>query len=268
MNIVEKYGKWALILGASEGMGAALARKLASYGANVILIGRREQLNLDLAESIRKDYGVEAIYIKQDLAEFDAIEKIHEQTKDLEIGFVTYVACLSSFGRFELIPEEVVLKQINTNIISLTKATHLYYSIFRQRGRGAILNIASAAGINGVPALTTYGATKAYITQLTKTLAGECLDTGIDVRVSIHGSILTPGFINSLPAGPAGEYAKMSAMTPEDSVDEIFDRWDEREFLIIGESVRNDCEPFIPVPSKEAIKATMQMYDRPASVNN
>lgn len=84
----------------------------------------RENLLTAVAESIEKEYGVQSKVIVQDLSEDNAIERIYDDTSELDIGFVTYVACLSSFGRFETIPEEFVLKQIQTNVIALTKATH------------------------------------------------------------------------------------------------------------------------------------------------
>lgn len=268
MDIRSRYGEWALVLGASEGLGETLARKLANFGASVVLVGRRENLLTAVADSIEKEYGVQTKVIVQDLSDDGAIERIYDETSELDMGFVTYVACLSSFGRFETIPEEFVLKQIQTNVIALTKATHKYYSLFRKKGRGAILNISSAAGINGVPCLVTYGATKAFITQMTKTLACECFDTGVDVKVSIHGSTSTPAFIRSMPAGEAGEYALRMAVTPQDAIDEVFARWDESECLVIGEDNRSVCEPYIPRPSKEEMKMQMQMYDRPPEMNN
>lgn len=262
MNITEKYGKWAVILGASEGVGQCLAEKLAGFGANVLLLGRRGELLNALAEKIEKTYGVETIVMVQDLEDPDSADKVFERTKGLDVGFMSYVACKSLFGRYERLPLEERMAELQTNVISLTRATYLYYDLFRKKGKGCILNISSASGVNGVPCLSGYAATKAYISQLCRTLAYESIDSGIDVGVAILGSTSTPGFIRSQPKGPAGEAAIKNAMTPEDTIDEIFRRWDELPCIVVGEKVRASVSPFVPNPPREQMAALMQMFDR------
>lgn len=262
MNFKEKYGEWAVVAGATEGVGSAMAEKLAGFGMSVVLLGRRSAMLEELSDKIRSQYGVDAKVLVQDLAEPNAAEILFNFTADLDVGFVSYVACKSVFGRYEKASYEDRLEELQTNVISLTKVTYLYYKLFREKGRGCIFHIASASGVNGVPCLTGYAATKAYIIHLCRTLSCECLGTGVDVGVAILGSTSTPAFIRSQPEGPAGEAAMRDAISPEDTLDEIFDRWDKNPCIVVGEKVRASVLPYLPARDEEKMLALMRMYDR------
>ena len=95
MNLREKYGQWGIILGATEGVGKAFCEKIASGGMNVVMVGRREEMLKELGKEISDKYGVEHLVIKADFADSRSVDKIFEQTRELDMGFMSYVACFT-----------------------------------------------------------------------------------------------------------------------------------------------------------------------------
>ncbi|MDD5972898.1 MAG: SDR family NAD(P)-dependent oxidoreductase, partial [Spirochaetales bacterium] len=104
MTLREKYGEWGIILGATEGVGKAFAEKIASEGMSVVLVGRREEMLKELGKSIHEKYGVDYKVIRADFAQSDCTDKIFEETKDLDMGFMSYVACFHTFGKLQDTP--------------------------------------------------------------------------------------------------------------------------------------------------------------------
>src|SRR6476620_442538 len=99
-NFAARYGSWAIVAGASEGLGAAYAEELASCGLNLVLVARRYELLQSLASELSTKYNVETRVIVLDLAASDAVEQIAENTKDVEIGLLIYNAAFSAIGAF------------------------------------------------------------------------------------------------------------------------------------------------------------------------
>lgn len=121
MNLKEKYGEWGIILGATEGVGKAFAEKIAKEGMNVVLVGRREEKLKDLGKSIEEQYGVQTKVIRADFAQDDCTDKIFEETKDLDMGFMSYVACFHTFGKLQDTPWEKHQQMINVNVVTFLK---------------------------------------------------------------------------------------------------------------------------------------------------
>ena len=104
MNLREKYGEWGVILGATEGVGKAFCEKIAAGGMNVVMVGRREQMLNELGEQLKEKYGVEYKVVRTDFSEADSAEKVFAATEGLDMGFMSYVACLHSFGKLQDTP--------------------------------------------------------------------------------------------------------------------------------------------------------------------
>ncbi len=169
MDLKEKYGEWGIVLGATEGVGEAFCKKLAEGGMNIVMVGRREELMREKAEKFKAEYGVDYKVVRADLSEPDeACEKIFAATEDLDMGFMSYVACLHHFGRFQEVDLETHEKCLNVNVISFLRIFHHYMQEFAAKDRGAVINVSSMTGISGSPFNGEYGAGKAYILKLTE----------------------------------------------------------------------------------------------------
>lgn len=243
MNLREKYGEWGIILGATEGVGKAFCEKIAEGGMNVVMVGRREQMLNELGEEISKKYGVKHLVIRADFADPSCTDEIFEKTKDLDMGFMSYVACFHTFGKLQDTPWEKHEQMINVNVITFLKCFYHYMGIFSKKDRGAIINVSSLTGVSSSPYNAQYGAGKSYILKLTQAVACEAAKTNVDVEVITLGTTITPSLLKNLPGGPEGEQVMKAALTPEACVEEAFEKLGKEFSVIAGEhnkaSVKN-----------------------------
>lgn len=182
MNLREKYGEWGLILGATEGVGKAFCEKIAAGGMNVVMVGRREEKLNVLAGEIRETYGVETKVVRADFSQPDAAETVFAATEGLDMGFMSYVACLHSFGKIQDTPWEKHEAMINVNVVTFLKCFHHYMRIFAAQDRGAVINVSSMTGISSSPWNGQYGAGKAFILKMMKIALTpeECVDEAFE----------------------------------------------------------------------------------------
>ena len=212
MTSVKSYGDWALITGASAGIGTAFARRLATQGINVALVARRADRLQTLADELGRAHGVKTRVVPEDLERDGAAERIAERVSDLEIGILVNNAGFSAAGRFERVPREKILGMIRVNCLAVAGLTHVFLPAMKRRGRGAIVIVSSAAAYQPLGLAATYGATKAFDLMFGEALWAENRGTGIDVVV------LSPGPVDTEFQAVAGETAHPGA-TPESVVD-------------------------------------------------
>lgn len=198
LHLREKYGQTALVAGASEGIGAAFAEKLASEGINLVLLARRGGLLKEFAATLRK-YNVEVSTIAVDLSQENAIDEITKQINGMEVDILVYNAALSHIGPFSNELEEKHLRMASVNMLSPLKLIHKLVDGMLERGRGAIILMSSLAGFQGSPYISMYAATKAFNRVFGESLWYEWKDKGVDVIACNAGSTATPGFKNSNP---------------------------------------------------------------------
>lgn len=232
----EKYGEWGVIIGATEGVGKAFCEKIAQGGMSVVMVGRREQMLHDLGEQIKKDYGVDYKVVKADLSLTDSPETIFAATDGLDMGFMSYVCCLHQFGKIQDTPWEKHEAMINVNVVNFMKCFYHYMQIFTKQDRGAVINISSMTAISSSPYNGQYGAGKAYNLKMTEAVAGENVNTNVDVEAITLGTTLTPSLLKNLPGGPSGEAAMKRALTPEQVADEAFEKLGKELSVIAGDT--------------------------------
>lgn len=235
MNLREKYGEWGVILGATEGVGKAFCQKIAAGGMSVVMVGRREEKLRELAAQIERDYGVQTKVVRADFSQPDAAETVFAATEGLDLGFMSYVACLHHIGKIQDTPWEKHEAMINVNVVTFMKCFYHYMQIFTAQDRGAVINVSSMTGISSSPWNAQYGAGKAFILKATEAVACECEGTGVDVEVITLGTTLTPSLLSNLPGGPSGEAVMKVAQTPEEVVDEAFQSLGRDLSIITGE---------------------------------
>src|SRR4051812_12607888 len=123
---LKRYGPWAVIAGASEGLGAEFARQIAARGVNVVLLARRAEKLTEVATEVRARSGVEVRIASVDLAGANVLEEVRAATADLEIGLVVYNAALSVIGPFVDRPLVTALQMIDVNCCGPVLFAHLF----------------------------------------------------------------------------------------------------------------------------------------------
>lgn len=189
-NKLQKYGTWALVTGASSGIGRELSLRLAQSGMNTILIARStEKLEL-LKEEIQGKYQVESVTLATDLAG-DFLPGIIDISKGKDIGIVVASAGFGTSGYFvnSSIHEEVNMLDINCK--ALLELTHFFANRFADQKRGGIILLSSMVAFQGVPFSANYAATKAYVQNLAEGLHHELKPHNVDVLAAAPGPVAT-----------------------------------------------------------------------------
>ena len=199
MPLKQQYGKLALIAGASEGIGAAFAHRLAKEGMDLILVARREAPLQQLAYELSLSYGVVVEAFPLDLSQPDASQQLIESLRGKEVSILVYNAALSFIGPFEKNNLHLLDQLTTTNIITPMHLVHSIGTSMLANGKGAIVLMASLAGFQGSGFLAAYASTKAFTRVLAESLWYEWKERGVDVIACCAGATSTPGFIKSNP---------------------------------------------------------------------
>lgn len=189
----ELKGKWALVTGASSGLGVAFARRLAAQEANLVITARRKD-NLDaLARELIEKHKIEVVVVALDLSEPAAPTALWEQTerRGLAIEVLINNAGGGLHQDFLDTPWEPLARQIQLNVVSLTELTHRYGRAMKARGGGFILNVSSIGAYTPTPTYSTYSAGKAFVRDFTEAVAYELRDTAVRVCCVCPGGTLT-----------------------------------------------------------------------------
>ncbi|OBI47905.1 SDR family NAD(P)-dependent oxidoreductase [Mycobacterium sp. E787] len=193
MTFATKYGPWALVAGASDGLGAAFAAGIAERGVNVVLLARRQSALDHVAAQISSQHCVETRTLALDLAEPGAARAVAAATGDLEIGFLVYCAGADpNFKPFLASPIEAAEAIVQRNCMVPTQLCHHFAAAMVERGRGGIVIFGSGAGLAGGPNMVAYGASKAFDMVFAEALWAELHDKGVDVLGLILGKTDTP----------------------------------------------------------------------------
>jgi short-subunit dehydrogenase len=159
----KQYGPWAIVTGASAGIGRSIATDLATRGINIIAVARRQALLDDLQAELSEDYGIEVRTIRADLTDPESISMIELLTSDLEIGLVVPNAGVEMSGRFIDSSLEANEHMLRLNVHAPMQLAKVFGARMAARGKGGILFISSLFGYQGIPHVASYAATKAYI---------------------------------------------------------------------------------------------------------
>lgn len=195
----EQYGSWAIICGASDGLGAELAKECARKGLNCALIARRAKLLDALARSLRQDYSVEVRSFPMDLMDPEALERIETIADDLPVGlFVINAGGDTVSTRFLESEMSAWRKFMQRNIELLTESLHTFGKRFQTQGKGGILVIGSDLAFSGAGRVSLYSASKAYAMNLIESLWTEWRGNGVDIAYMVIGSTKTPKMLKIL----------------------------------------------------------------------
>ncbi len=189
----EWKGKNALVTGASYGIGEAFARRLASDGANLILTARSLDRLDALANDLSARYSVNINVIESDLALPTSPDEIFRETeaRGIDVDLLINNAGFGAVGDFVDLPLVRQLEMIQVNVNALVALSHLYLQPMIERRAGAIIQVASTASFQGVPYMTVYAATKAFVLCFSEGLWIECKEYGVRVLALCPGPTAT-----------------------------------------------------------------------------
>lgn len=183
------FGEWAVITGASSGIGLELARRVAEAGINVVTVARGEEKLQSVAAELKTDYGVAIRVIAADVSALGGLRLVMDATKDLHIGLLVLSAGYGTSGSFLKSSFEQEIDMLRVNCEAVLVLTQHFAKRFAEQRRGGIVLLSSIVAFQGVPFAAHYAATKAYVQTLAEGLAAELQPFGVDVLAAAPGPV-------------------------------------------------------------------------------
>lgn len=187
----ERYGEWAVVTGASDGIGRAFAIELARAKLNIVLVARSEDRLKSLAKQLEEQFSIDTRVLPADLATQGGVETMLESVSSLDAGVFVAAAGYGTSGDFVANFVSAELDMLAVNCLAVMQQTHYFARHFSERGRGAIILLSSLVSFQGVPRAANYAASKAYIQCLSEGLRVELKAKNVDVLS------VAPGPVNS-----------------------------------------------------------------------
>ena len=233
-DFVDSYGRWAVIAGASEGIGASLADQLAARGLDLVLIARNEVLLDEVATRAREEHGVQTRVVVQDLTDPELTARVADATAGLDVGLVIYNAGASDRTTPFLDNElDYSLKQIQLDCVGPIALAHHFGMAMRERRRGGIVLVGSLACVAGSATLAVYSAVKAFQHNFAEGLWAELRPHGVDVCCAALGMTYTPALQRM-----GVDYDAATQMLSEDVAREIVENIGNGPVHVVGENNR------------------------------
>jgi len=249
-TIRSHYGPWALVAGASEGLGAAFAHAAAARGLNVVLVARRPEVLDRVAAEIQAEHAVETRQLAADLSENDAPGRIATAVADLEVGMLISNAASEPQGAFLDLPLARHLFAIDVNCRApLALAYHLGQQMVARK-RGSIVLVTSLGGLCGLPVFSSYGATKAFGWNLGECLWDEMAPHGVDALSYVVGSTRTP----NLERSGAPESHLKDAVAPQIVAENLFKVLDQGPTQYSMPEVEAAAHGLFAMPREDAVR--------------
>lgn len=190
-DLKTRFGPAALITGASDGIGRAIAEVLAAQGFDLVLVARREAVLQELAHELTARHGVSVDMLAADLADPQAVHKILTQTASMPIGLLVASAGFGSIGPFLDLDVASEANMVDVNCRSVVELTHGLANRMAEVGRGGVMVFSSVVGFSGAPFSATYAATKGFVQSFAEGLAVELRPRGISVLSVAPGPVGT-----------------------------------------------------------------------------
>jgi short-subunit dehydrogenase len=187
-----RFGPWALVTGASSGIGRGFAEQIAASKINLVLAARRLSTLDELGRELADRHGIQVRTVGVDLTGPGFMNAVIEATRNLDIGLVVSNAGDMVLGEFLASPYDILIRETRLNVDAHLRLIHHFGQDLARRGRGGLLLVSSTAAMQGVPYSANYAATKAYVLTLGQALHHEFSGRGINVTVLLPGATATP----------------------------------------------------------------------------
>jgi hypothetical protein len=211
-------GKWALVTGASSGLGVDFARQLAAMGCHLVLVARREDRLNAVAEEIRQRHKVEVEVVIMDLSAPDAPQHLYTQLKDAgrQVDVLVNNAGFGLYGEFLKIDWAREQNMLQLNMLTVVQMTKLFLRDMVARNFGYVLQVSSIGAYQPSPLYATYSASKSFVLNFSDAVNYELRSTGVSITT------LSPGITRTefldVSGQQATRYQRMAMMTSEDVV--------------------------------------------------
>ena len=210
---LKKYGKWALVTGASAGFGQHFARYIAAEGVNVALVARRRDRLEELAAGLEHDHGVRTLVIEQDLSRPESTARVNAEFGQRELGLLVLNAGFGYHGAYLEQGEPQMAQMVSLNCISYATLARRFLPSMVERGRGALIVVSSVLGYFPGPWNALYTATKAFDLALGESIREELKGTGVELLN------LCPGMTDTEFHGVANEQGRKRKRAPDRPLD-------------------------------------------------
>lgn len=184
-----KYGIWAVVTGASSGIGLAIAERLAEAGLNLVINARRSSTLELIADNLRSKYNIEVLVVASDISNEQGITLLIESTKAQDVGLFVASAGFGTSGEFYRSDISTEVNMLRLNCESLLVLTHHFSNLFAKKRKGGIILLSSMVAFQGVPYSANYAATKAYVQSLAEGIHAELKPLGVDVLAVAPGPV-------------------------------------------------------------------------------
>jgi len=252
MSFLRRYGPWAVVLGASEGLGQAFAHALAERGLSVVVCARRHEALRRVADEIAHRHGVATHPVQLDLADSAFLSVLSELTDGLDIGLVVYNGAAAYLGPLEDQSVDSIQSIVAVNCLGPALVCHHFGRRFLRNGRGGIVLMGSAAGLAGSAYNAAYAASKAFDIVLGESLWSEWRSKGVDVLSVIGPAIDTPNFRSMTPRGGKG---LPTPLPPVLVANEVFDALGSTPSFVPGLEVRQMLAQLGGLPRRQQVEA-------------
>src|ERR1700726_1033354 len=188
----ERFGPWALITGASSGIGQEFARQIAASGINVVLVARRDGLLAELGRAISQEFNVQYRALAMDLSQEGFIAGLADATRDIDIGLVVSNAGTANPGEFLKLDRQLLQATLRLNTMAHLDITHHFGAKLAKRMRGGLILVGAMGAENGIPLIANDVGAKAYVHSLGEALHYEFKSLGVYVTDLAAGFTNTP----------------------------------------------------------------------------
>lgn len=189
LRLKSKYGNWAIVTGASSGIGLELASQLATAGFNLVINSRHLDKLEEVEKQLKVNTSIEIKIVASDVSETEGINKIIQSTQGLNVGLLIVSAGYGTSGNFIDGSLHSEINMLKVNCEALLSLTHYYSQQFAQQKRGGIILMSSMVAFQGTPFASNYAATKAYVQTLAEGLHVELKPHGVDVLAAAPGPV-------------------------------------------------------------------------------
>src|ERR1700736_652165 len=250
----KRFGPWALVTGASSGIGKEFARQIAASGINVVLVARRDALIAELGRAISQEFDVQYRALAMDLSQEGFIVGLADATHDINIGLVVSNAGTGNTGEFLKLDRQLLQKTLRLSTMAHLDIAHHFGAKLAERRRGGIILAGPMGAENGVPCMANDGAAKAYVHSLGEALQYEFKPLGVYVTV------LAPGFTNTAVLEKFGLDPKTMPLKPmsvEQCVSEGLSGLLKNRSMIIPGRLNRIMNALVPASLARKIEADM-----------
>ena len=193
MKLEDSKGSWALVTGASSGIGREFCQQLGTAGMHIVMVARRENLLNELADQLARDHGIRTLIIPLDLSRPGAAAQVKAQLdrNGVRVRLLCNNAGTGRWGKFEAISADTYEEMIGLNTTAVVSLCHHLLPDLTSHPTNAIINVSSPAAYQPVPFMAVYAATKAFVQSFSQALYGEWRDRGVLVQTLVPGPTAT-----------------------------------------------------------------------------